>query len=135
MGNLITTSTTTETNVGTKWRKKAQEFNTLRSTCFEKSQNAFHKGDHTKAKEWSTKGKQYGLKMDEANEKAAKAIFDSLNTKGKHPVRTYDFHGLYVKEALKKLEEIVKFAKRQKWSDVTIIVGRGNNSLNGVAKV
>ena len=134
MGNLITTSTT-ETNAGTKWRQKAQEFNTLRSTCFEKSQNAFHNGDHNKAKEWSEKGKEYGHKVDEANEKAARAIFDSLNKKGKHPVRTYDFHGLYVKEALSKLEEIVKFAKRQKWSDVTIIVGRGNHSLNGVAKV
>ena len=133
MGNFITTSS--KTDAGTKWRQKAQEFNNQRSSCLEKSQLAYHNGDHAMAKHWSNSGKAFGQKMDEANEKAAKAIFDSLNGPGKQPPRTYDFHGLYVKEALRKLEEIAKYAQRQKWPDICIVVGRGNNSLNGIAKV
>ena len=147
MGNYIFTSSASETDAGTKWREKAKEYNDQRAICFEKSQLAFQKGDHEMAKQWSDSGKAFGLKMDDCNSKAAKAIFESLNgsslssssssSSGKQmrPPRTYDFHGLFVKEALQKLEEIVTYAQKQQWSDVTIIVGRGNHSLHGISKV
>ena len=139
MGNLITT-TSNKTDVGTQWREKAQEYNNKRISCIEKSQLAYQNGNHKMAKEWSEKAKDLSKKRDESNQKAAKAIFDALNNtkeegKDQHPPRTYDFHGLYVKEAVEKLEEIMKYAQRQKWSDVTIIVGRGNHLLDGIPKV
>jgi DNA-nicking Smr family endonuclease len=133
MGNFI--SAYKETEAGAAWREKAQGFNDQRSIAFEKSQIAYQQGNHAMAKHWSTTGKTLGQKMEDANERAAKAIFDSLNKAGAHPPRTYDFHGLHVKECLRKLDELTKYAQRQKWSDMTIIVGRGNHSLHGIAKV
>ena len=133
MGNLI--GLTSRTDAGASWRQKAQEYNDERATCIEKSRLAYQSGDHAKAKEWSEKGKAFGKKMEESNMKAAKAIFDALNKPGKQPPRTYDFHGLYVSEATLKMKEIAAYAKKQKWSDITIIVGRGNHSINGIPKV
>ena len=133
MGNYFTT--TSSTDPGAAWRLKAQQYNDKHSDCLEKSQIAYHQGNHEKAKTYSDQGKAYAKQMDDANAKAAKVIFDSLNEVGRHPERTYDFHGLHVKEALCKLEEIVRYARKQQWSDVTIIVGRGNHSLGGIAKV
>ena len=133
MGNFLSLSIGTK--AGVTWREKAQKYNDERAACFQKSQLSFSKGDHEEAKKWSNAGKSFGRKMDDANERAAKAIFDDLNAPGKQPARTFDFHGLFVKEAVKKLEEIVQLAEKKQWADITIIVGRGNHSINGIAKV
>ncbi len=133
MGNFI--SSYTGTKAGTAWREKAQKYNDERAACFQKSQHYFSKGDHEAAKKWSNAGKALGQKMEDANQRAAKVIFDDLNAPGKQPDRTYDFHGLFVKEALHKLEDIVQLAEKKKWTDITIIVGRGTHSINGIAKV
>ena len=119
MGNLI--GLTSRTNA---WLHEAQEYIDERETCIKKSRLAYQSGDHAKAKEWKEKGNALGKEM-----------FDALNKPGKQPPRTYDFHGLYVSEANIKLKEITTYAKTQKWSDITIIVGRGNHSINGIPKV
>ncbi|ORX99727.1 DUF1771-domain-containing protein [Basidiobolus meristosporus CBS 931.73] len=133
MGNLLSSQRSPEEDVE-RYRKEADRYAKLRNECFSKSQALYRSGDKKGAKEESEKGKEYGKKMEAANQQAAEVMFQMKNSS--LPQDKLDLHGLYVKEALAKVEERVKRCKREKHHDsLTIIVGLGNHSTDGVQKL
>ncbi|KAF9351247.1 hypothetical protein BGX34_000705 [Mortierella sp. NVP85] len=67
--------------------------------------------------------------MDDYNNKAKELVFKANNAS--RPANEIDLHGLKVKEAMDIVRErLTKFVKHKE-PNLVIIVGRGNNSLNG----
>ncbi|CAI2192464.1 8004_t:CDS:2 [Funneliformis geosporum] len=116
-----------------RYRKLAGDEAKLRNDCFSQSQSAFTSRQGLKAKELSQKGKEHGKKMEQYNSKAAEVIFNENNKN--RPPNELDLHGLYVKEALLKTELKIQYCKAKNIDNLTIIVGRGKHSSNGVAKL
>ncbi|KAG9069329.1 hypothetical protein KI688_010229 [Linnemannia hyalina] len=95
------------------------------------SQIAYKSGNGAKAKELSLKAKEYGREMDRYNNMARDMVFKCRN----EPSNELDLHGLKVREALDiTRERLTKFVKNRE-PNLMIIVGRGKNSINGVAKI
>ncbi|KAG0227416.1 hypothetical protein BGW41_003819 [Actinomortierella wolfii] len=121
MGSNISRSTDHHEGVASyeQYRQKANEYAVKRGKCFEESRAAYQRGD---AKELSNKGKEYGRLMEQYNEMAKNAAFS-------------DLHGLHVKEALavtrKRLDQFI----RNKEDNLIIIVGKGNRSVDGIARI
>ncbi|KAK9702926.1 hypothetical protein K7432_010990 [Basidiobolus ranarum] len=133
MGNLLS-SQKLQGGSGDHCRQEADKYAQLRNECFTKSQALYKSGDKQGAKEESEKGKSYTRKMDAANKKAVELIFKEKNSS--LPKNELDLHGLHVKEALAVVEERVNKCKRRKKIDhLTIIVGMGNHSADGVQRL
>ncbi|KAK9764868.1 hypothetical protein K7432_007293 [Basidiobolus ranarum] len=133
MGNLLSSPKSLEAS-GERYRQEANKYAKLRNECFSRSQALYQSGDKQGAKEESERGKEYGRKMDMANNKAVELTFKVNNIS--LPKDKLDLHGLYVKEALLKVEERIQLCKREKNVDfLTIIVGMGNHSADGVQKL
>ncbi|KAF9583513.1 hypothetical protein BGW38_009294 [Lunasporangiospora selenospora] len=71
--------------------------------------------------------------MDRFNVLAKQSAFQTFNAH--RPSNELDLHGLLVREALEVTRERLDKFTRNKEKELTIIVGRGNNSMNGVAKI
>jgi len=120
--------------------KKAQELRKLaneefekQNKCYEESKAAYENKNGAQAKQLSEQGKEHNKKMNEFNEEAVKLIFEANNSK--HDADTIDLHGLFVKEALQKVEERIEEQKRNGRDHLVIIVGAGNHSPNHVQKI
>ncbi|KAG0316641.1 hypothetical protein BGZ99_006761 [Dissophora globulifera] len=115
------------------YRKLARDSATLQKQYSAQSQAAYKSRNGAQAKELSMKAKAHWSKMNEYNELAKNAAFEANNKS--HSRDFMDLHDLYVSEAIelvtKRLEEFVKNEDTQ----LTIIVGQGNNSKDGVAKI
>ncbi|KAG0299729.1 hypothetical protein BGZ98_009809 [Dissophora globulifera] len=115
------------------YRKLARDSATLQKQYSAQSQAAYKSRNGAQAKELSMKAKAHWSKMNEYNELAKNAAFEANNKS--HPRDLMDLHDLYVSEAIelvtKRLEEFVK----NEDTKLTIIVGQGNNSKDGVAKI
>jgi hypothetical protein len=71
--------------------------------------------------------------MENYNSQAADTIFSYLNKN--RPLDELDLHGLFVKEAMQKFEERVKECRKKRMKRLTVIVGQGNHSVDGIAKI
>ncbi|KAG0055869.1 hypothetical protein BGZ83_007158 [Gryganskiella cystojenkinii] len=105
----------------------------LRYEYSQQSQAAYQSGNGAKAKELSLRAKEYGREMDRFNELAKNMAFQANNSI--RPPNELDLHGLKVTEALDITRERLRQFVKNKEKDLIIIVGRGNNSMNGVAKI
>ncbi|KAF8934694.1 hypothetical protein BGZ47_010266 [Haplosporangium gracile] len=115
------------------YRSEARKHAVLRQEYSQQSQAAYKSGNGAKAKELSLKAKEYGREMDRYNNMARDMVFKLYNTN--KPSNELDLHGLKVREALDiTRERLTKFVKNKE-PNLIIIVGRGNNSINGVAKI
>ncbi|KAL4640346.1 NEDD4-binding protein 2 isoform X1 [Arapaima gigas] len=113
-------------------RKKQQE-------CIAKSADANSRGLKDVASFYSQQGNLHGLKMKEANHRAAAQIFRRVNA-SLLPQNILDLHGLHVEEALYHLAQVLE-DKTKEWrngkcrSQLSVITGRGNHSQGGVARI
>ncbi|KAF9278320.1 hypothetical protein BGZ88_000634 [Linnemannia elongata] len=115
------------------YRSEARKNAVMRQEYSQQSQAAYKSGNGAKAKELSLKAKEYGREMDRCNNMARDMVFKLNNTN--RPSNELDLHGLKVREALDiTRERLTKFVKNKE-PNLIIIVGRGNNSINGVAKI
>ena len=84
------------------------------------------------------KGARYNELMEEAKAeeaRASKLVFDRLNG-GKHPKGTIDLHLQYVADAVRICdEEYEKIKNDSNVKEYIVIVGKGNHSEGGKAKV
>jgi len=71
--------------------------------------------------------------MEEANRKAASVVFNANNKDLDE--NTIDLHGLHVTEAIQRVEQRVKQAREEGRKNLTVIVGRGNHSVDGIPKL
>lgn len=101
----------------------------IKKSCFMLSDEASEQGDTRMAKALSIVGNEYKKLLTKANEDAANQIF-YLNNLNKS-VNEIDLHGLFVSEAIEKLELRVACAKHHGKNFLVVIVGRGRHSSNG----
>ncbi|KAF9437298.1 hypothetical protein BGZ76_001304 [Entomortierella beljakovae] len=115
------------------YRTLARKSGALRQDYSQQSQAAYKSGNGARAKELSLKSKEYGREMDRYNNIAKDLIFKAHNAK--KPPNEIDLHGLKVQEAIEITRvRLAKFIK-EKEPNLIIIVGRGNNSVNGIARI
>ncbi|ELR13492.1 Smr domain containing protein, partial [Acanthamoeba castellanii str. Neff] len=95
---------------------------------FKEAEEAYAAGDKDKARELREKAKGETAKMEEAQDKAAREVFDKVN-KGKG-IAAIDLHGQQVKPAMKLLEERLATlaAKHPDVKELSVITGAGNHS-------
>lgn len=114
-------------------RSKAQSEGDKMAHCFEQSQQAYARGDGAGAKKLSQEGHQHKAAMERLNTEARQWIFAANNADS--PPDTLDLHGLYVKEALIKVEEAIQKAQAQNYTELKLIVGKGLHSKDHVAHI
>ncbi|EIW67118.1 hypothetical protein TREMEDRAFT_34383, partial [Tremella mesenterica DSM 1558] len=90
-------------------------------------------GNGAKAKESSMEAKQHQKRQKELDEEASNWIFHENNQSS--PPNTIDLHGLYVKEALERVETAISRGQKMKQKELKVIVGKGIHSQGHVAKV
>lgn len=111
------------------YRKEAKNWAVKCDQAFRSSQIAYKCGDGLKAKNDSIFGKYYKQQCEKANKSAANAIFIHMNHN--RPPTEIDLHGLYVNEAIEKLETCVVCAINNGMEWLDVIVGQGHNSEDG----
>ncbi|RMD44566.1 hypothetical protein DV735_g609, partial [Chaetothyriales sp. CBS 134920] len=116
-------------------RALAREEAGKRSSCFDRSQKAYQRGDGPAAHQLSEEGKQHGAKMEQYNKQASDFIFRENNAPGRVPADTIDLHGQFVEEAEDILEERIKYAQSTGQTHLHVIVGKGNHSPGHVQKI
>lgn len=97
------------------------------------SQAAYQAGDKALAKKLSDQSKAEAAAMDRCNDEAEKLYFEGNNAK--HDLHTIDLHGLYVSEAIERLEGRIKQCQAANMESLVVIVGRGNHSKDHIAKI
>lgn len=97
------------------------------------SQAAFRSKNGALAKELSMQAKAIHLRVEEHNSAAARLYFEHHN-KGA-PAGTIDLHGLFVKEAIRRLEAFVAKAQKGQMGTIRVVVGAGNHSQDGVQRI
>lgn len=109
-------------------RQKAMYYRNLCAQSFKNSEKAYKQGDIKKAKMYSDERKKNKRLHNLENELAANAIFIVQNKS--RPFTEIDLHGLFVKEAIKKLEDRIIYAKDNGILKLDVIVGQGHHSEN-----
>ncbi len=139
MGNLISSLVSGNSPSGTLeqqaeyHRNKADEYAQQHRQLSSQSQAAYKAGRGDLAKSLSIQAKAIHSKVEHHNKEAARLYFD-LNNEGK-PEGTIDLHGLFVKEALQRLDEAVKSAVKERNPELVVIVGAGNHSEGGIQRI
>ncbi|KAL1892188.1 hypothetical protein Sste5346_007144 [Sporothrix stenoceras] len=106
-----------------------------RSSCMDRSHQAYQKGDGAGAKALSEEGKKHAAQMDKYNRQASDYIFRENNAVNRVAADTIDLHGQFVEEAERILTERIRAARSQGQNHLHVIVGRGNHSVNHVQKI
>lgn len=114
-------------------RAEASQHAQKRGELLSQSQAAFQRGDKALAKQLSEQGKASGRLMEQCNAAAAELYFADNNRK--HDQFTIDLHGLYVDEAVAKVEARISACQRAHQDYLVVIVGRGNHSKDHVQKL
>ncbi|KAK0646078.1 hypothetical protein B0T16DRAFT_412582 [Cercophora newfieldiana] len=103
--------------------------------CFDRSREAYSRGDGAEAKSLSNQGKRHQAQQEAYNKQASEFIFHENNEPGRVAEDTIDLHGQYVEEAEDILEARIRDAKARGQTHLHVIVGKGNHSAGGVQKV
>lgn len=111
------------------YREEAKNYATKCNQLCLISQEAYRRGDGSTAKEYSNEAKDYKKLSDAANEVASNAIFHKYNEN--QPPNVIDLHGLYVKEAIQRLDNHIAWVIRKSVLNLDVIVGQGLHSENG----
>lgn len=141
MGNLISSLglggapgyTGTLEQQAEQHRQEANRLGEQQRAISARSQAAYRSGNGALAKDLSLQAKALHSQVDFHNKEAAKLHFQAHNVD--QPSGTIDLHGLFVKEALQVLEKAAADARKDKQSDLTVIVGAGNHSRDGVQRI
>lgn len=112
-----------------EFRARSKVYTEMRNQSMQLSRQAFQKGDKKKAKILSNEGKEFKKLMDKENRIASNKIFDLHNSK--KTIDEIDLHGLFVAEAIERLNQRVKLAKQCCLPNLVVIVGRGIHSERG----
>eukprot|EP00918_Siedleckia_nematoides_P098689 GHVU01215825.1.p1 GENE.GHVU01215825.1~~GHVU01215825.1.p1 ORF type:complete len:278 (-),score=62.95 GHVU01215825.1:1417-2250(-) len=115
---------------GKKLREEAQKWAKERGRLFEEA-NKCYQQDKGKAAALREQAKAAGKKMEEANMKAAKAIFNHQNPPNAADAGgKIDLHGLRVEEAITILKERLEMIRKQQQQlkEVEVIAGAGHHS-------
>lgn len=120
-------------SAGDAARFRASEHAQKRGELLSQSQAAWNSGDKAAAKVLSEQGKAEGAAMEKANAEAAELYFNDNNKK--HDEGTIDLHGLYVEEAIDRLEQRLTSCQKNGRAQLIIIFGKGNHSKDGVRKI
>lgn len=124
-------------------RAEARKQRDLANQYFQQSKQAYSSNNHAEAKKYSQLGKKALTAANDLDGKASMAVYESKN----HGVSAsadndgeIDLHGLYVREALALVKSTIircydNPSLFQHGKNLRIIVGRGNHSQNGVAKI
>lgn len=96
---------------------------------FAAGRDAYNRGDHAAAKQFSNQGKLHQSNMEKLNKEASDWIYEQNNLDSQPD--EIDLHGLYVKEAIARTEQAVEDAKRRGQTEIKLIVGKGLHSTSG----
>ncbi|KAI5120271.1 hypothetical protein M0805_004607 [Coniferiporia weirii] len=125
---------------GETYRKMAGTEARLRNTAYRNSQQYFRSGKKAMAKQLSDEGKRYDKNVKRYNALAATEIFayynpgySSISTSP--PLVRCDLHGLHVEEALEYARDHLVRCHEIGLAKTMLIVGVGNHSRGGVAKI
>lgn len=146
-----------------EFRAAAIAAGALRRKYSEESQAAWRSNRKAEAKVLSDRSKEAGLEVERLNALAAELIFTSLNPeypvhgggsatwigwlfwggvggererqKGTAGLANIDLHGLYVSEAIERINRHLEKCRDAGVERTTIITGRGLHSQGGVAKI
>lgn len=140
MGNLISSlggesasSSGSKLEQAEKLRRNAGQLAEKQRQVSGQSQIAYKSGNGKLAKDLSLQARALHQQVEAHNREAARLFFEA-NNEGKDE-GTIDLHGLFVKEALQKLDVAASQAKKDKRRELVVIVGAGNHSEGGVQRI
>lgn len=116
-------------------RQLAGNYAQQRGEALGNSKKAYSAGRHHEAKSWSEESKRLCALMEKENRIAADLLFQRNNQQKGLGIDTIDLHGLHVKEATDRVIERLELCKKRGQRRLVVVVGRGNHSLNGIAKL
>ncbi|WFD34485.1 Putative ATP-dependent helicase IRC3 [Malassezia cuniculi] len=114
-------------------RNSARSEGDKMGNAFRASKEAYRNGDGARAKQLSEEGNMHQQRMEQLNAQAAEWIYAANNADS--PPGTIDLHGLYVKEAIAKAEQVLQQARAQNYPQLRIIVGKGIHSKDHVSHI
>ncbi|KAI1423821.1 DUF1771-domain-containing protein [Xylaria sp. FL1777] len=104
-------------------------------SCMRRAHEAYERGDGATAKHLSNEGKRHAAEADILFSKASDIIFEQNNPEVRPPPDTIDLHGLYVADAVKRVEKRVREDQQKGKTHLHVIVGKGNHSVDHVQKI
>ena len=116
-------------------RNLARQEHGKRSSCSDRSRQAYDRGDGAAAHELSEEGKRHGAMAEQYNKQASDFIFRENNAPGRVADDTIDLHGQFVEEAQEIIEARIRYAQSRGQTHLHVIVGKGNHSVDHIQKI
>jgi len=117
------------------YQEEAQLHANLRLQYFRQAALAYMSGNGALANELSSKGRYHGNMVKDLHKQLYSKLFTN-SVQRVDSVMTVDFHGLFVKEAIEVLEEVVQMGKESNGPKLlSIITGVGKHSEGRKARI
>lgn len=107
----------------------------LATAYSQQSRDAYSAGDHSSARHFSTLSKQQWEEYHRLNALVEIEAFELHNPTYPGDLSRIDLHGLFVKEAIVRIQRHVKLCKNAGIQRTLVITGRGLHSKEGTAKL
>jgi DNA-nicking Smr family endonuclease len=120
---------------GHEHREAARKQAELAQAATSQSQRAYARYDHHAARRYSDESKRHWTEYHRLNALAATEIFNSHNAKYPTDLSEIDLHGLFVSEALTRVEQHIQLCKKGGLRRTVLITGWGSHSKDGMAKI
>jgi DNA-nicking Smr family endonuclease len=114
-------------------REQANHLYAQAKSLSDQSQEAYRAGDGARAKQLSNQKRKVYAQAEAINARAQQTAFSQVN-QGKG-LEEIDLHGLYVKEAVDAVNCRVRECRKHGISTLVCITGRGNGSVDNVARI
>eukprot|EP01117_Protostelium_nocturnum_P014108 TRINITY_DN5325_c0_g1_i1.p1 TRINITY_DN5325_c0_g1~~TRINITY_DN5325_c0_g1_i1.p1 ORF type:complete len:622 (+),score=275.31 TRINITY_DN5325_c0_g1_i1:162-1868(+) len=114
-------------------RDKANYFASLRNEYYKQAAGAFLCGDVVSAGKLSSEGKYWDRMMKHSHQQACSEALANVPSRG--GMSEIDLHGFQVKPALELVEKVLSQQENRGHRLVSIIVGAGNHSEGGRARI
>ncbi|KAA1472926.1 hypothetical protein DENSPDRAFT_839320 [Dentipellis sp. KUC8613] len=122
-------------SAGTELRNRAQEaFKVMREER-EKARKARVAGNRSDAQLHNRLADERRVQAEKLNKDAAEVLYRENNEGKNRSASEADLHDLYVEEALDFARRAISTARQEGLASVKLIVGKGNRSKNGEAKI